>query len=78
LPAAKIAGYVGDGAATASTTRGARWWWATVCPTCASRAPSAAVTWGYVAREALGAEQPTWLVDAPEELLAIAGLGDGG
>jgi len=37
-------------------------------------ARSAAVTWGYVARAALTAEQPTWLVDAPETLLEIAGL----
>jgi phosphoglycolate phosphatase len=34
-------------------------------------ARAAAVTWGYVAREALAAEAPTWIVDAPEELLAI-------
>ena len=36
-------------------------------------ARSAAVTWGYVARDALAAEQPTWIVDAPAELLEIAG-----
>ncbi len=35
-------------------------------------ARSAAVTWGYVAREALAAEQPTWLVDKPQELLRLA------
>lgn len=35
-------------------------------------APSAAVTWGYVARAQLAAERPTCLVDAPEQLLMIA------
>ncbi|HET6151256.1 MAG TPA: HAD hydrolase-like protein [Polyangia bacterium] len=37
-------------------------------------APSAAVAWGYVARDLLAAEQPTWLADAPETLLEIAGI----
>jgi phosphoglycolate phosphatase len=37
-------------------------------------AAAAAVTWGYVARDALAAEHPTWLIDAPEALLEIAGF----
>jgi len=35
-------------------------------------ASAAAVTWGYVERERLAAEQPGWLVDRPAELLPIA------
>lgn len=34
-------------------------------------APAAAVSWGYVSRDLLAAERPTWLVDAPEQLLDI-------
>ena len=33
--------------------------------------PAAAVTWGYTARDRLAAEHPTWLVDAPADLLEI-------
>ena len=32
----------------------------------------AAVTWGYTPREALAAEAPDWLVDAPSALLALS------
>jgi phosphoglycolate phosphatase len=35
-------------------------------------ARSAGVTWGYVARDLLAAEQPTWLIDTPAALLNIA------
>jgi phosphoglycolate phosphatase len=35
-------------------------------------AAAAAVTWGYVERERLAAEQPAWLIDQPAELLGIA------
>jgi phosphoglycolate phosphatase len=35
-------------------------------------APMAAVTWGYVARELLSPEHPTWMVDEPPQLLPIA------
>ena len=31
----------------------------------------AAVSWGYTLREALAAESPDWLVEAPAELLAL-------
>jgi phosphoglycolate phosphatase len=34
-------------------------------------AAAAAVTWGYVARESLAAERPTWLIDAPERLTEL-------
>lgn len=37
----------------------------------AARVPVAAVTWGYTTREALAAESPDWLVDAPGELLGL-------
>lgn len=37
-------------------------------------APSAAVTWGYVTRDALAAEHPTWIIDTPAALLQIAGI----
>jgi phosphoglycolate phosphatase len=38
-------------------------------------APAAAVTWGYVARDLLAAEQPRWLIDAPADLLEIVFAG---
>jgi len=34
----------------------------------------AAVTWGYSNRTALEKERPDFLVDTPEQLLAIAGV----
>lgn len=35
-------------------------------------ARGAAVTWGYVARDLLAAERPTWIIDAPADLLTLA------
>jgi len=35
-------------------------------------ARAAAVSWGYTAREQLSAENPTWTVDQPEDLVEIA------
>jgi phosphoglycolate phosphatase len=37
----------------------------------AARVPVAAVTWGYTTREALAAESPDWIVDAPADLLRL-------
>jgi len=34
--------------------------------------PAVSVTWGYVERERLAAEQPAWLIDQPADLLPIA------
>jgi phosphoglycolate phosphatase len=38
----------------------------------AAGCPVAAVTWGYTARDALAAEKPDWLVDAPGALLHLS------
>lgn len=37
--------------------------------------PIAGVTWGYVARDVLAAERPDWLVESPDELLAVVRSG---
>jgi phosphoglycolate phosphatase len=37
----------------------------------AAACPAAAVTWGYTSREALLAERPDWLVEAPTALLSL-------
>jgi phosphoglycolate phosphatase len=37
----------------------------------AAHVPVAAVTWGYTTREALAAESPDWIVDAPADLLRL-------
>jgi phosphoglycolate phosphatase-like HAD superfamily hydrolase len=37
----------------------------------ALRARSAAATWGYVGRELLAAERPTWIVDSPMQLVEL-------